>query len=256
MKKIILISLLVLANLVSYAQADDNPIKELSQRLLQNEMLSQRFFRDYVFIKTNNFKKKALLDMDKSLARFDDNMNYFSSHLPQDPDVREDYEKLQGFWNVYRLRITDYDKNQYGKLIAYTKKFDELMNRFLSDMIEEHKDYSRHKKTINIAILDAENIKAIDNTASTYILKNFLEMSEDDLFSIDFDEIKKRLKKIGKFKPVAQQTHEYITDLYQTLNAIEKNYYKEDYNPKMMFSFVSAFSKKSYKILDIIINQI
>jgi len=257
MNRLFLIGFLIAGFFSTQAQIDDNPVRELAKRLTQNEMLSQRFFRDFVFIKTNNFKKKALTDMDKSLARFADNMNYIAAHLPEDNnELKEDFNKLNNFWNVYRIVITDYDNNRYKILIRKTKRFEELVHKLSMDMIETHKDYSKHKKAINTAFLDADNIKAIDKTAATYILKNNLKIPESDLFSIDFDAIEKRLKKIGKYKPVIPQTQEYIEDLYNTLETIKKTYQKEDYNPKLMFSFVSGFSKKSYKVLDIIINSI
>ena len=252
--RLLLLSLFYFATV--QAQTNENPIGELSTRLLQNEMLTQRFIRDFVFIKTNTFKKKALLDMDKSLARFDDNMNYFALHLPDgNRELHEDYTKLKSFWNLYRLEITDYENNRYDKLIRKTKQFDKLMNEFLTDLLPLHKDYSKNKKSINTGLLDVENMKAIDNIATSYILKN-THGDGDNFFNIDFDAIRKRLKKIGKNKQISGDAREYLLDLNNMLDIIESTYKKKNYNPKMMFSNVSGFSKKSYKVLNLILQTI
>ena len=257
-KRIIIPVAILLFIMHSKAQVNDNPIGELSKRLMQNEMMSQRFFRNFVFIKTNTFKKKALADMDKSLARFDDNMEYFAMHLPADnTEIKEDFDKLNYFWSLYRLSITDYENSDYEKLIRKTKKFGKLMNEFITDMLQAHEDYGKNKKALNIALLDAQNIKDIDNIAASYVLKNAVDAYRDEkVFEVDFDGIAKRLKKIGKFKKTAALTREYVADLHNLLNMIKSTYYKNTYNPRMMFSNISGFSKKSYKILDIILNTI
>ena len=238
------------------AQLNDDPFDELSKRMLQNEMLTQRLLRNFVFIKTNTFKAKALKDMDKSLARFDDNMEYFAMHLPEDnDDVEKDFDKLNNFWSLYRLSITDYEKNNYDKLIRKTERFAELMDKFFNAFLPSHDEYHLYKKTVNIALLDVQNIRDVDKIATSYILQNSDDNYKEEL-NFDFNTINKNLKKIAKYKKTAALTREYVDDLFNSLKMIKATYNQETYNPKMMFSNVAGFSKKSYKILDILLNTI
>ena len=257
MKKTFLFILIAVISLQAQAQVNDNPINELSLRLFQNEMLTHRFLKNFVFIQTNTFKKKTLVDMDKSLARFDDNLNYIVLHVPEKKEIQDDFMGLQEFWNVYRLFITDYENKNYKALVEKSKKFEKLTHKLTMNLLQEHPDYSANKKSINLALYDVENIKMLDKIATAYIMKGGLHVAKAyTYFNNDFDMIKKYLKKIAKYKKIAKFVAEDIEDLYTTLHSIETLYYDENYSPKIMYSQANAFTKKSYKILNIITNNI
>ncbi len=256
MKKYILILSIVLIHFAGLAQVNDNPIEVLSEKLYQNEMLSNRFFRNFVFIKTNTFKKKVLADMDKSLAKFDDNLSYVILHLPQNKDIKENYIKLQNYWNVYRINITNYDAKNYKSLIGKTQKLNKLISSLITSILRKHPQYGSHKKMIEMAQYNTENTKTVDNIAIAYILKNGLEMNEAfDYFDIDFGSLKKGLKKLGKNKNITALAPDLVNDLKTNLETIQSLLEKENYNPKMMYSNINNYSKKSFKLLDIILKQ-
>ncbi len=239
------------------AQISDNPIDVLTQKLLQNELLSNRFIRNFVFIKTNTFKKKAMADMDKSLAKFDDNLSYIILHLPYDKKTKEDFLKLQNLWSIYRLDVTDYNKEHYKKLILKTRKLEKYINALNKDVLIKHPAYGRNKKNISLAELAVQNGKDIDKIAAAYVLQNGLNFPDAfNYFEINSGDFNKNLKKIGKFKKLAGKTHDLILDLKTNLASIITLKDKGKYNPKMMYAYVNSYSKKTFKLLDIIIKTI
>ncbi len=259
MKKQLFFFLLAFFSLLkpAVAQVNDNPINVLSEKLLQNELLSNRFLRNAVFIKTNTFKKKALSDMDKSLAKFDDNLSYIILHLPYDRKVKDEYLKLQNLWNVYRLKVTDYDDLRYKSLVLKTRKLTEQVNTLAKMILKNHKAYSRNKKAFEEAQYLIDNGNMVDNIATAYVLKNGLDFSEAyDYFNIDFGELRKNLKKLRKYEPIKKNAADLLLDLNTNVQAMEAMMNKTMYNPKMMYSTVNSYSKKSFKLLDYILQTI
>ena len=257
MKKILLYILIIASLWNSNGQIDDNPLNLLSEKILQNELLSNRFLRDFVYIKTNTFKKKVLVDMDKSLAKFDDNLSYLILRLPQKVDAKDDFIKLQNLWNVYRIAITNYDKKNYKSLILKTQKINKLLVKLKKEILTEHKDYGDNKKILELAGYVVENEKMISGIATAYVFKNGLELSEAfDYFDKDFGLMEKHLKKISKNKTLSTSYNDLINDMKNDLKSLQSLLDKKTYNPKMMYSNANSYSKKSFKLLSIILQHI
>jgi len=259
MKKQLFFFLFIYFSLFSngIAQVDDNPIGTLSEKLLQNELLSNRFLRNAVFIKTNTFKKKALADMDKSLAKFDDNLSYVILHLPYAREIKDDYLKLQNMWNVYRLKVTDYENPNYKSLVVKTRKLTDQLRLLNKSILKKHKAYSKNKKVFEETQYVLENGIMADNIATAYVLKNGLNFPDAyGYFDIDFGQMKKNLKKLGKYEPVKKQDKDILVDLNTSIEAFESMMNKSSYNPKMMYSTVNSFSKKSFKLLNNILQNL
>ncbi len=259
MKKQLFFFLLTFFSLLApaIAQVNDNPINVLSEKLLQNELLSNRFLRNAVFIKTNTFKKKALSDMDKSLAKFDDNLSYIILHLPYDREIKDQYLKLQNLWNVYRLKVTDYENLKYKSLVVKTRMLEEQISDLNKSILREHPAYSRNKKAFEEAKYVIDNGKMVDKIATAYVLKNGLNFPEAfNYFDIDFGELRKNLKKLRKYEPIKKNAADLLLDLNTNIQAMEAMMNKTAYNPKMMYSTVNSYSKKSFKLLDYILQTI
>ncbi len=239
------------------AQISENPIDVLSEKLLQNELLTNRFLKNFVFVKTNTFKKKALADMDKSIALFDDNLSYIILHLPYDRKVKEDFLKLQNFWNIYRINITDFEKDNYESLVKKTYRLGKYIKQLNKDIFNKHPDYSKNKKSIEIAQLNASNGKKIDAIAAIYVLKKAFHIKDAaSYFDIDMGSMKKNLKKTGKLKTLNPKAKNLITDLKTTLESIKTLLDKEKYNPKMMYAYDNVYTNKTFKLLKFIIQTI
>lgn len=258
-----LLKLIILVILINFnttpiaAQISENPIGVLSEKLLQNELISNRFIRDFVFIKTNTFKKKTMADMDKSVALFDDNLSYIVLHLPGNNKVKQDFIKLQNLWNIYRIKITEFDSDNYQSLITRTLKLRKYIRQLSNDIFDKHPDYSKHKKSIELARLAAENSKKIDAIATVYTLKNAMNVTDaGTYFDVDMTEYKKNLKKIGKLKSLDGRASDLIEDLKVTLESIKILLQKEKFNPKMMYAYNSTFGKKNFKLFNYIIQTI
>jgi hypothetical protein len=239
------------------AQINDNPVDVLATKLYENELLSNRFFRNFVFIKTNTFKNKAMSDMDRSLAKFDDNLSYIILHLPYDKEVKDDYLKLQNFWNVYRLNITNYNSENYKRLISKTQRLEKLITELNKKILSKHPDYSAHKSLISLASLAVENGKNVDKMATAYILKYGLNVADAyNYYEFDFSGLKKNLKKIRKNKLLQGKVNDLVTDLNTTVDSIKTLIEKDKYNPKMMYAYVNAYTKKTFKLLHVIMQLV
>jgi len=153
MKKIIFTLLLLLSITHGHSQINNNPFDHLSKSLFENELLSNRFLRNFTLIKTNTYKKRALIDMDQSLAMFDDNLSYIILHLPESGDVQENFMKLQNLWNLYRIYVTSYEKSNYAALIKKTKKLEELISDLRKEILENHDRYSQNSSAIKSIVL-------------------------------------------------------------------------------------------------------
>ncbi len=254
----ILFILFVGANtLQGIAQINDNPIDILSEKLAQNELLSNRLLKNFVFIKTNTFKKKAMADMDKSIALFDDNLSYIILHLPYKNKVKEDFLKLQNFWNIYRINITDFDKDNYTALIEKTRRLNKYIKQLNKDVLDRHPEFSKNKKSIEMAQLALNNGKNADAIAAVYVLKNALNIEDaDSYFKYDLGSMNKNLKKISKFKILNPKAKDLAIDLKTTLESITILLKKEKFNPKMMYAYDDSFTRKTFKLLKYIIQTI
>ncbi len=247
MKKIIFILFLLSTISIGYSQVGNNPFDRLTKSLFENELLSNRFLRNFVLIKTNTYKKRALIDMDQSLAKFDDNLSYIILHLPKDKNIEDDFMKLQNLWNVYRIHISDYQKTNYASLVHKTKKLEELLTNLRSNILEEHKRYKLNSNTIKPIVLMVDNAKKIDKLLTYYILTNGLKSQKTPLYStIDFGDLYKNLKKVSKYKYKTKDANEIITDLNNSLKMMKSLIDKIGYKPKMLFSDVNNYSKKTF----------
>ncbi len=254
---LIIILFTVITTLPSIAQVSDNPFDVLGKKLLQNELLSNHFIRDFVFIKTNTFKKKSMIDMDKSIALFDDNLSYIVLHLPDNNKVKEDFLRLQNFWDIYRIKITDFDNNNYQSILVKTYKIRKFIHQLTNDIFDKHPEYSDYKKSFELAKLAVENSKKIDAIATVYMFKKGLNFSDvENYFDVDLTGIKKNLKKIGKLKGLDTRAKDIIEDLKITLESIKILLQKEKFNPKMMYAYNITFNKKNFKLFNYILQII
>ena len=256
--QIIILTLFIGFNILPLdAQISDNPLNILSEKLAQNELLSNRFFRDFVFIKTNTFKKKSMADMDKSVALFDDNLTYIILHLPYNRKVKEDFLKLQNFWNIYRINITDFEKDNYESLAEKTHRLKKYIKQLNKDVLDKHPEFSKNQKSIEKAQLILDNGKNTDAIAAVYVLENALNIKDaDSYFNFDLKSMKKNLKKIGKSKILNQKTKNLAVDLKTTLESIGILLKKEKFNPKMMYAYNDSYTRKTFKLLRYIIETI
>jgi len=255
MKKIFysLIILLVFSNSI-IAQEDENPIRELSKRLYENEMLANRFLRDFSLAKSKVFKAKIMKDFDQSLARFDDNISYVSMHLPEDKNVRNKFMKLQGQWNIFRMAILDISRNNYKKLVNSTLMMEKECKTMREDILKKHPKYSDNKKVFKYIDYVVDNSKKVDLIITNYILKNQLGFPEiDNAIKVDFSAVKKNLKKLSKDKQLQQKSN--LKDLYNSLEMIENTFNKKD-SPKLLYSNTKYFSKKNYLLFYDLIQQL
>ncbi len=235
------------------AQISDNPLDVLSEKLLQNELLTNRFLRNFIFIKTNTFKKKSMADMDKSIALFDDNLSYIILHLPYDIKIKNDFLKLQNFWNIYRVNITDFEKDNYRSLVVKTQRLGKYIKQLNKDIFNKHPEYSKFKKRIEIGQLAVHNGKKTDEIAIAYVLKYAINFSELSFFNIDIGNMRKNLKRIGKFKHLNPKAKALIPDLKTTLESIDRLLEKEKFNPKMMYAYDYSYTNKTFKLLKYLI---
>ena len=248
-------ALLILFTSVTFAQEDENPIGELSKRLYENEMLANHFLRDFVLAKSQVFKSKVMVDFDKSLARFDDNIGYISMHLPKDKKIRDKYMSLQGQWNVYRMAIIDLSRNNYKKFVNSTLMMEKECKTMREDILSKNPKYSDNKKVFKYIDYVVDNTKRNDEIIINYILKNQLNFPEiDKALKIDFSHIRKNIKKLSKDKSLQQKG--IINDLINSLSMIENIYNNKNDSPKLLYTNTKYFSKKSYLLFYELIRQL
>jgi len=257
MKKILFLLIILYSYSNLNAQLNNNPFDKLSQSLFENEMLSNRFLRNFTLIKTNSYKKRALRDMDQSLAKFDDNLSYIILHLPDNHNVKEDFMKLQNLWNVYRIQVTDYDKNNYKSLIRKTLKLDQLTNSLKIKILDLQNANSINSNTIKTINYMIENAKKTDQLLTMYVLQGGLKFTDaSSYYDVDFSDLYKKIKKISKYKYKTTDTNEILIDLNNSIKMMESLIAKKGYNPKMLFSDVNNYSKKSFLLFKKFMNTI
>ncbi len=256
MKKLFFsIVLLMMFSSPVMAQEDENPIGELAKRLYENEMLANRFLKNFVLAKSQVFKAKIMKDLDKSLALFDDNIAYISMHLPDDNKVRDDFMKLQEQWNIYRLAIIDLDLKNYKKIVNSTLLLGTECQKMRETLLSEHPKYDDNKKVFKYIDYIVENIKDIDGIVINYVFKNQLHFSEiEKALKIDFSTVKKNLAKLAKYKKIQEKRS--IKDMGNSLVMIENVYNNQNDRPKLLYSNTKYFSRKSYLLFYELIGQL
>jgi len=257
MKKILLLILFVwvLLPINVNAQIDDNPIDKMAKALYQNEMLSYRFLRDFSFIKTNTFKQKALIDMDKSLAKFDENLSYIVINLPEDKDVKEDFVKLQNYWNRYRISITNYKQKNYEVLLKKTAQIKNLIAKLTEDLLLKMRTYDQNKKTLSYLKRLTVNQKDADKLAISYMFYKGLKLGDkDNFYDIDLSDSHKKLKKIAKKNKNISVS--ILADLHANITMINGIFNREGYHPKMFYANLNNYSRKNYQLFKALIQQL
>ncbi len=255
MKKTIFLLLIVFLTLNAgnvQAQIEEHPINEIAKKMAENEMFSLRFLRNFLYIKNNVFKQKAIKDMDLSIAKFDDNLNQLTLILPQDKKVEENYLKLQNFWNIYRLKITNYEDKNIEAIVNKTVRFRKLLFEFQQELIKTVPAYGDYKKNLKKIKKLAENEMEVEKIAIVYVLERGmgLEKIAKDYFDTNLGNVRNHLRKILKDKKLASELKEIYMDMSETVKNIEVLLNREAYQPKLMFSYIQTFSNKSFKLLD------
>ena len=250
MKKYIFLFALMSFSFIANAQINENPINELTKNLAQNDMLTKRFYRNYLFVKSNIFKDKTVKDTDKAIALFDENLSAVSLYLPKIKKVEDNYLKLHNYWNVYRLKVTDYERKNYGMLARNTHKFSKLYNDFESNLIKHHPDYSSYKKTLSKVNKVVENENLLENITINYLLTRGLDQSEmAHFFPVDMSTVRSNLKKLAKDKKLAPELKENVADMIEITKNIESLLSRDSYHPKLMYSYIKNISNKSFQFI-------
>ncbi len=256
MKKILLLILLALVSFPQVnAQIDDNPIDKMAKALYGNDMLTYRYLRNFGFIKTNSFKQKALIDMDKSLAKFDDNLSYIVLHLPEDKDVKEDFLKLQNFWNRYRISITNYDQKNYEVLLNKTEQFRKLIKKLSEDLMPKMRTYDQNKKILGYLKKLTNNQKDIDKLGISYMFHKGLTLgNKENFYDINLSDSHKRLKKIAKKNKNVSVS--ILADLHANIKMIAGIFNRKGYHPKMFYANLNNYTRKNHKLFIELIGQL
>jgi len=247
MKKHIFLLMMYAIPFLGTAQINENPINELSKNLAQNEMLSKRFYRNYLFVKSNIFKDKTIKDTDRSIALFDENLSSLSLFLPENKKVEDNYLKLHNFWNIYRLKVTDYEKTNYGNLARQTHKLTKLYGDFKTSLIKLHPEYGDYKKTLSKINRIVENESLLENVAINYLLTRGLNQPDAaNYYPVDLGTVKKNLKKLAKDKKLDPQLKSTLKDMIEITRNIESLLERKSYHPKLMYSYIKNISNKSF----------
>ncbi len=252
----IFIFLLFIFPVASFAQVEENPIHELVNNLAQNDMLTKRFYRNYLFVKSNIFKEKTIKDTDRSIALFDKNLSAMSLFLPDNKKAEDNYIKLHNYWNVYRLKVTDYEKDNYGVLARNTHKFVKLYEDFNTSIIKLHPRYGDYKKKLSKVNKIVENEKLLENIAINYLLSRGLNKKEAaQYFPVDMGTVKSNLKKLRKDKKLSPELKTLLADMHETTKNIESLLTRDSYHPKLMYSYIKNISNKSFQFVKLITSK-
>ncbi len=238
------------------AQVNENPINTLVYNLAQNDMLTKRFYRNYLFVKSNIFKEKTIKDTDRSIALFDKNLSSLSLFLPHNKKVEDNYLKLHNYWNIYRLKITDYEKDNFGILARNTRKFVKLYDDFNISLIKLHPQYNDYKKNLSKVNKIVENEKLLEDVAINYLLtRGFNQKDAAQFFSIDMGTVRSNLKKLGKDKKLSPELKDLLADMRETTKNIESLLSRDSYHPKLMYSYIKNISNKSFQFVKLITSK-
>jgi hypothetical protein len=236
-----------------FAQQDKVKFKTLAESLFENEMLTYRFYKDYLLIKANINKKKAFADLDKSMARFDDNLsnidNYFS-----DEDVRSDIEELQNYWNLHRVALLNFEDENYSLQISKLQNLDKLMIKLIEKVIKNVDLFDENDDVVEILKMTTQNIRQSDKIIIKYLLDKKFHQKASEEIDVDLSRVKKNLKKIAKYNK--HQFSSKIDDLVININSVETLLEDDTFHPKMIMSNASVFSKKNYLIFSKLINSL
>lgn len=253
MKKTYILLLLLFIGTGFTVRSQDviNPVNKLVQASYENKMFSYRLLMDYILVKNNVYQKKIINDIDKILARYDDNLLYIAKFAEKNKDTKKKFINLQLFWNDYRILFIDFDNTDLNKLIKYTDNFAKYNDELTLSVLETNKVKDKYKKQLETLDLLAVLNNQIDQLLINYFLKNH---TKNQLYNVDTKAIQKTLKKLSKTE-TGKNNINIIEDLKNTISVIESLYSKEN-NSKQMYSNVNYFTKKTFILMKQILSNI
>ncbi len=256
MKKFI-IFILLLIGMISpekiFSQKNGESFKRLSTAMFENLMLSNRVIRDYVFIISKNFKTKSIQDMDKTLGRFDYNMNLISNYLPEDKKLKEKFDNFKYYINQSRLELMDFENPNYESFIRNLQQsFDE--NREIADKIlEKQLDFKKNKKIITKLTILYDLVNEVEKIAIDYILKNYNHHTKGYL-DTNLKQVRKKIKELSKTKKLSPKAVAILSEMRDNYKLISDLVENPSFRPKMMYVYVNNFASKAFKLLPQFIN--
>ncbi len=236
------------------AQQDRIKFSNLIKGLFENEMLSQRFYKDFLLVKANINKSKVFMDLDKSMARFDDNLSYVASYVVEHSEVEESFTELQDYWNLTRMSMLNFDDNNFDLQVKRLENLDKLSTNLLERVLKKDDLADENSDEIKIIKLATQNIRQSNKILITYLLEKKFKQDLSDSFEVDLSRVKKNIKKISKF-----QNHKFgkiTSDLSNSITTIESLLDNESYHPKILMSNLIVFSKKNYQIFSKLISSL
>jgi len=235
------------------AQQDKVKFNTLAKSLFENEMLTYRFYKDYLLIKANINKKKAFADLDKSMARFDDNLSNVSAYLIE-KGYEIDLQELQNYWNLHRMTLLDFEDGNYNLQVSKLQNLDKLMIKLIEKVIKDEDLFDENSAGIKIIKLTTQNIRQSNKILIKYLLDKKFHQEVAEEIDVDVSRIRKNLKKIGKFN--SHRFASKISDLATNIDSIELLLDDNTFHPKMIMSNISIFSRKNYLIFSKLINSL
>jgi len=246
--------LLLLYGTSMSAQQDRVKFGTLLKGLFENEMLSQRFYKDFLLVKANINKTKAMSDLDKSMARFDDNLSYVASYVTSHKEIENDFTELQNYWNLLRMSMLDFDDDSYELQVSKLKNLDKLSINLLEKILKKDDLADTNSDQIKMMKLVTKNIRQADKILITYLLEKKFKQDLSDKFDVDLSGVKKNIKKISKYNN--HQFGKITKDLSNNVLTIESLLDNELYHPKILMSNLIIFSKKNYQIFSNLIGSL
>ncbi len=235
------------------AQQDKVKFNILAKSLFENEMLTYRFYKDYLLIKANINKKKAFADLDKSMARFDDNLSNVSAYLIK-KGYEIDLQELQNYWNLHRMTLLDFEDGNYNLQVSKLQNLDKLMTKLIDKVIKNVDLFDENDDIIKILKMTTQNIRQSDKIIIKYLLDKKFHQKVSEEIDVDLSRVKKNLKKIAKYNK--HQFSSKIEDLVLNINSVETLLADDTFHPKVIMSNISIFSRKNYLIFLNLINSL
>ena len=243
------IAFLLSANMV--AQQDKVKFNMLTKSLLENKMLIYRFYKDYLLVKANINKKKAFADLDRSMARYDDNLSVISAYISYKKyDI--DLEKLLNYWSLHRMSLLDFENENYNLQVSKLVNLDKISTRLIEKVIKEEDLFDDNSDAIKVLKLLTQNIRQSNKVMIKYLLDEKFHQEIADKIEVDLSKMKKNLIKIGKYND--RQFSSKVQDLITNIDSIESLIDDKTFHPKMIISNISIFNKKNYLIFSNLIN--
>jgi hypothetical protein len=193
-------------------------------------------------------------DMDKSMARFDDNLSYVSSYVALHKGLEKDFTELQNYWNLLRMSMLDFDDNSFTLQVSKLKNLDKLTTNLLEKVLKKDDMTDEYADQIKIIKLTTQNIRQSDKILITYLLDKKFKQDLSDNFDVDLSGVKKNIKKIYKYNN--HQFKNITSDLSNNILTIESLLDNDLYHPKILMSNLIVFSKKNYQIFSKLIGSL